>query len=62
LRYKKLSKPAREKVWTAFLQRSGTSRIKPDEIEKLTEQDINGRQVSSRQTIGIEFILIEVGI
>ncbi|KAI9765879.1 MAG: hypothetical protein M1839_005295, partial [Geoglossum umbratile] len=62
LRYGKLSKSAREKVWAAFLQRSGTSRVKPNEVGKLVEKDINGRQVSSRETTRIEFTLIEVGI
>ena len=62
LRYGKLSKSAREKVWAAFLQRSGTSRVKLNEVGKLVEKDINGRQVSSRETTRIEFTLIEVGI
>ncbi|KAI9859112.1 MAG: hypothetical protein M1813_007068 [Trichoglossum hirsutum] len=47
LRYGRLSKSARERVWTAFLQRSGTSHIKPDKVEKLTEQNINGRQMKN---------------
>jgi hypothetical protein len=49
LRYRKLSKSAREKVWVAFLQRSGVSYVKSSELEKLIEKDINGRQVSQGQ-------------
>ncbi|KAI9767831.1 MAG: hypothetical protein M1839_004332 [Geoglossum umbratile] len=47
LKYGKLSKSAREKVWAAFLQRSGTSRVKPNEVGKLVEKDINGRQIKN---------------
>ncbi|KAI9770217.1 MAG: hypothetical protein M1839_003245 [Geoglossum umbratile] len=47
LRYGKLGKSAREKVWVAFLQRSGTSCIKSNELGKLIEKDINGRQIKN---------------
>ncbi|KAI9773296.1 MAG: hypothetical protein M1839_002156 [Geoglossum umbratile] len=47
LRYGKLSKSAREKVWVAFLQRSGTSYVKSSELKKLIEKDINGRQIKN---------------
>ncbi|KAI9766368.1 MAG: hypothetical protein M1840_006632 [Geoglossum simile] len=46
LKYGKLSKSAKEKVWAAFLQRSDTNLVKPNEVGKLIEKDINGRQAS----------------
>ncbi|KAI9770678.1 MAG: hypothetical protein M1839_003062 [Geoglossum umbratile] len=47
LRYRKLGKSAREKVWVAFLQRSGASYVKSSELGKLIEKDINGRQIKN---------------
>jgi hypothetical protein len=48
LRYGRLGKSEREKVWVAILQRSRTSCINSNEPGKLIEKDINGRQVSPR--------------
>jgi SpoVK/Ycf46/Vps4 family AAA+-type ATPase len=48
LRYEKLGEPARAKVWTEFLKRSGPNSLSPKNLKSLTEKDLNGRQVGLR--------------
>jgi hypothetical protein len=49
LGYEKLGPSARREVWTTFLQRSGRSHIRPKDLDKLVEKDLNGRQVGTKE-------------
>jgi|SRR5579862_2095316 len=51
LRYEKLGIPARTKVWTEFLRRSGTECVRLENLESLAEKDLNGRQVCLGQKL-----------
>jgi SpoVK/Ycf46/Vps4 family AAA+-type ATPase len=49
LRYDDLSKEAGRKIWQLFLQRAiirqGPAEVKPDELKRLVNSKLNGRQV-----------------
>ncbi|KAI9769842.1 MAG: hypothetical protein M1840_003836 [Geoglossum simile] len=47
LRYEKLGKSARAKVWTEFLNRSGPNCLSQKNMESLAEKDLNGRQIKN---------------
>jgi hypothetical protein len=50
LRYDDLSKDAGKKIWERFIERARTSqgpaKVKPDELNRLVNSKLNGRQVS----------------
>jgi len=50
LRYDDLSKDAGRKIWERFIERARTSqgpaKVKPDELNRLVNSKLNGRQVS----------------
>jgi hypothetical protein len=50
LRYDDLSKDAGRKIWERFIERArtsqGSAKVKPDELNRLVNSKLNGRQVS----------------
>ena len=48
LQYSELDRDARHSVWAAFLKRStNLSRFRPEELDKLSEVKLNGRQIKN---------------
>jgi len=50
LRYDNLSKDAGKKIWERFIEQArtpqGPAKVKPDELKRLVNSKLNGRQVS----------------
>ena len=45
-KYEDLSKDAGRQIWKQFIKRIGLTKIKPEELELLVNNKLNGRQVS----------------
>jgi SpoVK/Ycf46/Vps4 family AAA+-type ATPase len=47
LRYRNLRAEARGKIWRAFFEKAGVCDVSEDDLEKLGERKINGRQIKN---------------
>jgi len=45
-KYEDLSKAAGRQIWERFIERVGPTKVKPEELELLVNNKLNGRQVS----------------